>query len=116
MFTPMTPASRSGYWRAMIHTRIPPQSWPGDDRALAAQRVEHADEARVDPVAVVGDVGLVAAAVAGQVGRDHVEPGRAERRDLVAPRVRELGKAVQQQHDRAVGGTRLEAEQADRRW
>ena len=76
----------------------------GDHRAFVPARVDHADQARVDPLAVVRDVGLVGAAVAGKIGRDDVEARGAERGDLVAPRVRELGKAVQQQHQRPVGG------------
>ena len=113
MFTPITPATRSGYCRAMIHTSRPPQSWPAITTCSRADRVDDAHQARVDPVAVVGDVGLVAAAVAREVGRDHVEPGRTERGDLVPPRVRELGEAVQQQHARTVGRAGLQAEQAD---
>ncbi len=97
----------------MIHTRRPPQSWPAMTARSQPERVEDADEAGVDPVAVVDHVGFVAAAVAGQVGRNHVEAGLAERGDLVPPRVRQLGKAVQQQHDRPVAGTGFQAEQTN---
>ncbi|MFO0634089.1 MAG: hypothetical protein U0168_14685 [Nannocystaceae bacterium] len=50
---------------------------------------------------VTGDrAGLVGEVVAAQIGRVHVEPGRGQARELVAPRVPELGEAVQQQHRR----------------
>ena len=107
------PRSRSGYWRAMIHTSSPPQSWPAITTRSAPSASTSPISVRVDPLAVVGDVGLVGPAVAGQVGRDHVEAGRAERTELVPPRVRDLGEAVQQQHERTVGRARLEAEQPD---
>ena len=41
--------------------------------------------------------------VAALVRRDGVEPGGAERRHAVAPRVAGLREAVQQEHERAVG-------------
>ena len=113
MLTPITPATRSGYWRAMIHTSNPPQSWPAITNRSWPNASATPDQTRVDPLAVVRDVGFVAAAVAGQVGRDHMEAGLAERRDLMPPRVRQLGEAVQQQHQGPVERPRLEAEETD---
>ena len=81
----------------------------GEHRALVAERGDEAGEATVDELDVVRDVGLVGAAVAGEVGSDDVEAGRGERVDLVAPRVRELGEPVTEEHERALA--RLEAVQ-----
>ena len=74
----------------------------GNDRLFVPDRIDDSDEARVDPFAVVGDVGLVGASVTGEVGCHGMEAHRAERRDLMPPRVRELRKAVEHQHERTV--------------
>src|SRR5438105_7560616 len=65
------------------------------------------------PPEVVRYVPFDATPDAREVGSDHMKTGLAQRRDLVPPRVRELGKAVQQQDDGRARGARLEAEQAD---
>jgi hypothetical protein len=49
-------------------------------------------------------VGLRRQVVAAQVGRDHAETGRRERRDLQPPAVPELREAVQQDDQRPVAG------------
>jgi hypothetical protein len=51
-----------------------------------------------------GAVGLRGQVVAAQVGRDHTETGRRERRDLQPPAVPELREAVQQDDQRPVAG------------
>ena len=62
--------------------------------AAGAQRVDQSHERAVDPLAVVRDVGLVGTSVAREVGCDDVEARGAERTELMAPRVRDLWKAV----------------------
>lgn len=49
-------------------------------------------------------VGLRRQVVAAQVGRDHAETGRRERRDLQPPSVPELREAMQQDDQRPVAG------------
>ena len=114
MLTPITPA---------VQLRVPPRERPDeqpapvvadDDRALVAEPGDDAGEARVHPLDVVLDVGLVRPAVAGQVDRDDVEPRVGERSELVAPRVPELGEAVAEQHERTLA--LLHVVEADRRW
>ena len=71
--------------------------------ALDVERVEQADQVARQMVDVVGGdvVRTVAVAVAALVGRDRAEPGGDERGHLVAPGVRQLGKAVAEHDGRA---------------
>ena len=86
-----------------------------DHGSFDARSIEQADEishqvqlgVRVD---VVGHVGL---AVAPLIGGDHVVPGRAERPELMAPRVPALGEAVAQHHGGAVDGPGFDDVHAD---
>ena len=78
-----------------------------DDRLLFAVMVdERGDVVReVDHVVVLDRRRARRTAEAALIGRDRVVAGRRERRNLVTPRVRELGKAVAQDHERT--GARL---------
>jgi hypothetical protein len=71
---------------------------------LDPQRVEQPGEVgnKVLDVVSLGVVGGVRTAVAALAGNDHPEAGLGERVDLVAPRVRVLGEAVQEQYRRAL--------------
>ena len=74
----------------------------GDDDAFRTVRVGKSDQCRVDPVAVVDDVGFVGPTVTGQVRRDDMEAGLADRSELMSPGICEFGEAVEQQHERSV--------------
>jgi hypothetical protein len=52
-------------------------------------------------------------AVAAQIGGDGPEAGAGQRRKLMAPRSRELGKPVQEQDERPVGRPGSEGVEAD---
>ena len=90
---------------------------PDDDRAFAPERFDepgHVADERADVVRPA----QLRLAVPAQVGRDGPVPGRGERGELVAPRARELGKAVQEQDERAVarpGGEGVERGSRSRR-
>ncbi len=77
---------------------------PDDVRALDAERVENRDHVRH----AVGDRVLLDSsrplrlAEAAQVGRDRTHAGPDERRDLVAPELRRVGKPVEEQHGGAL--------------
>ena len=83
-----------------------------DDRPLPAERTDqpgHVGDERSDVVGA-GDVGV---AVPAQVGRDGAVASPTERRQLMAPRPRELGKPVQEEHQWTVGGPGRERMEAD---
>ncbi len=79
-------------------------------RALAPERPDDGDDVGRETIdAVRGDArGLAAEADAALVGRHHAESGRGQRRDVAVPAMRGLGKAMQQEQQRAVGRPRGE--------
>ncbi len=83
-----------------------------DHDPLVAERGHERAHRAVQERDVVADVGLVAAAVAGHVGRDDVVARGRHRVDLAPPREGELGKAVEQQHQRVGGRAGFEAQQS----
>ena len=81
-----------------------------DGRALAAERLDQPGRVVAERSQVVRAARL-GAVVAAHVRRDRAVAGRRERGQLMAPRARELGEAVQEQDERAVFrplGERLE--------
>ena len=89
-----------------VSHRMPPrdESAPivSDDRHLGcAQRVdERRDIVRESfDLVCVDALGFVTPAVAAKIGGHDAIAGSSERSDLVAPRVPELGKPVEQHHD-----------------
>ena len=95
-------ARRASRWMcAAAHAITPPQSCP---TTTARSR----PSAPIRPVDVGGErpqvvrAARLRAAVPAQVGRDRAEARRGERGQLVPPRARELGEAVQEQHERTV--------------
>ena len=93
---PTTPATRLGWSRASDHTTRAPQSWPTNTARSRPSVVEHAEQVvgQVDDVVVLDGLRAAGPAVAAHVRRQHVVAGVGERRDLVAPRVRQLREAV----------------------
>ena len=77
---------------------------PGERRLVVAVVVEQSAQVRRQLVRPVGGHlgGGRAAAVAAQVGGEGAVPGVAQRAELVAPRVPELGEAVAEDHRRAI--------------
>jgi hypothetical protein len=73
------------------------------------ESVEDAGEVGGQVVDVVFDDAfrLAAVAIAALVGRDDPETGRGERRNLVAPGIGQLGKAVAQDDRHAILGAGL---------
>jgi hypothetical protein len=71
-----------------------------EHRLVDAQMVQQPDQVagQVGHVVVLDRLGTVGQAVAALVGHDHPAAGRRQGRDLPAPGIRELGKAVAQ-HD-----------------
>ena len=94
----------------VVHRRSP----GGGSAPVVADQPRGLGAAFADQIAHVGGqlaggvsrdaVGLRRQVVAAQVGRDHPETGRRERRDLQPPAVPELREAVQQDDQRSVAG------------
>ena len=82
------------HWRAPIMA--------GDNRALLAERVEQADHVanKMKQSVLVDRFGAVGLPIAAHVAGDRVKAGLGERRQLMAPRIPGLGKAMAQQHQR----------------
>jgi hypothetical protein len=72
-------------------------------RAFSAERRDQAADvgAKVLERISLDAVGLVAAAIAAHIRRGYAIAGIGERRDLVTPRIPALGKAVDQNDQRA---------------
>ncbi len=75
----------------------------GNDRLLGSQRIQQPDHVadQMQQRVPVDLRRLVGPPVAAQVGCDRTEPGCGEGRQLMAPRIPNLGKAVAQQDQRA---------------
>ena len=107
--SPATARTRSGCSQAVFQARSAPQSWPitTASRAPACSiRRDHVGGLLRDRVGLDG-LRRVGEPEAAQVGHEHPVARVRERRDLVAPRVAELGKAVQQHDERPAGRTVL---------
>src|SRR5438876_59660 len=76
-----------------------------ENRLVDFEMVEQADEIAGQVLHIVGLDGLgpVGRAIAALIGRNHPDPGRSERLDLVAPRKRDLRPAVAENDRRRVG-------------
>ncbi len=73
-------------------------------RALGLQSADQASDIVGEPIDVVGVYAgrLGRQVIAAQIGSDHPKTGRCQRRNLVAPGVPMLGKAMQQDDQRLV--------------
>ena len=84
-----------------------------DHGAVGAGIVEQAGDvvAQRDDVVVLDRVGLRRPAVPALVGGKHAVAGLGQRRDLMAPRVRQFRKAVRQDHHGRAALARLDDSQ-----
>jgi hypothetical protein len=76
-----------------------------EDRFVDSEVIHQPDQVAGEMLDVVGLDRLwpIGGAVTALVRRDHADAGRAERLDLMAPRERDLGPAMAQDHRRLVG-------------
>ena len=81
-----------------------------DHRAFGADVIEQTDDVggQLDDVVGIDGVRLRRPAVAALIGCQHVVAGLGQRRNLVAPGVRQFGEAVGQDHHRRARVTRID--------
>ncbi len=78
----------------------------GDDCLLGAQSIEEADHVadQMEKGILIDRLRTIALPVPAHVGRHRMEPGRGERRELMAPGVPGFGKAVAEHDQRTLAG------------